>query len=523
MRIGIPREAATDQTLVAATPDTVAKLLKLGYEVCVEGGAGVRSSFFDEQYAEAGAHVVDAAQAWGSDIVVCLDVPGPEQLGVLRKGAVLITRVHPATHPELVQDFSRLGITALALDAMPRISRAQSMDVLSSMSNIAGYRAVIEAANQFGRLFTGQVTAAGKMPPAKVYVIGAGVAGLAAIGTANSMGAVVSATDVRSDVADQVESLGATFVEIPVKQDSVDGYAKEMTADQQQAALEVYRRQAAANDIVITTAQIPGKPSPLLLDEEAVAGMQPGSVIVDLGASSSGSNCALTVPGDIVSTDNGVTIVGLQDLPKRLPAQASQLFGQNVVNFLKLVTPERNGQLNLNEDDEVVRGVTVTLDGQVMWPPPAVSVSAKGGKPGEDKATETPATASADGAGAQEATTKPAWRSWWWKVALACLGILLIAFAPAEMEGHFIVFELAVVVGFYVITNVTHALHTPLMSVTNAISGIIIVGAILLAGTGNLAVTIISFVAMALASINVFGGFLVTHRMLGMFERSSEQ
>ena len=511
MRIGIPKEPFEGQTLVASSPDTITKLIKFGYEVCVEKGAGIAASYYDDQYEAAGAELVDKATAWGCDIVVCLDTPPAEELALVKKGAVLISRINPGANPELVEKFKEMGITTLAMDAVPRISRAQALDVRSSMANIGGYRAVIEAASAFGRLFTGQVTAAGKVPPAKVYIIGVGVAGLAAIGTANSMGAIVSATDVRAEVADQVESLGGTFVEIPVKQESADGYAKAMTDDQQKLVLEVYKEQAALNDIVITTAQIPGRPSPLLLTEEAVASMKPGSVIVDIGASEQGSNCALTKPGEIIRTENGVTIIGYNDLPGRLPGQASQLYGQNVVNFFKLTTPEKDGNLVLDIEDEIVRGVTVTLDGDVLWPPPPVKVSAA--------PQAQPAQAAEEKEPKKE---KSAFQKNWWKVLAGLLGIALILAAPASMKDHFIVFALAVVVGFYVITNVTHSLHTPLMSVTNAVSGIIILGALLLMGTSNIIVLVLSFIAMVIAAINIFGGFLVTQRMLSMFERSSD-
>lgn len=509
MLIGIPKDSSLEQTLVASTPDTVSKLIKLGYSVCVESGAGVAASYFDMQYEEAGACIVDKQSVWSSDIVICLDMPSDQELSLMKKGSTLISRLNPNGCPELAEKFKSLGITALAMDAVPRISRAQTLDVRSSMANIGGYRAVIEAASAFGRLFTGQVTAAGKVPPAKVYVIGVGVAGLAAIGAATSMGASVSATDVRSDVADQVKSLGASFVEIPVTQKSEDGYAREMTNDQQLLTQEVYKKQAQVSDIVITTAQIPGKPSPLLLTKEAVASMKPGSVIVDMGASAQGSNCALTKPGECHVTDNGVTIIGYTDLPRRLPGQASQLYGQNIVNFFKLVTPHKDGTMELDLEDEIIRGITVTLNGAIMWPPPPVKVSAA--------PSVTPV------AEAKEVAEKPvpAWKKWWWKIAAAILGVALIIAAPSEMTGHFVVFELAVVVGFYVITNVTHSLHTPLMSVTNAISGIIIVGAIILIGSSNPIVAGLSFVAMVIASINIFGGFLVTHRMLEMFKRSS--
>lgn len=511
MQIGIPKEPFEGQTLVAASPDIVGKLIKLGYRVCVEEGAGVLASFDDAQYRAAGAEIVDKVAAWGADIVACLDTPPDEELALIKRGATLLARMNPQANPQHIEEFEKRGITALALDMVPRISRAQALDVRSSMMNVAGNRAVIEAANRFGRLFAGQVTAAGKVPPAKVYVIGVGVAGLAAIGAAGAMGAVVSATDVRSEVAEQVESLGGAFVEIPVKQESSDGYAKEIDVDQQQLVLEVYREQAAKSDVVITTAQIPGRPAPLLLDVRAVAGMRPGSVIVDMGASDLGSNCELTRPGEAYTTENGVTIIGYRDLPSRLPGQSSQLYGQNIVNLFKLVTPARDGVPVWNEEDEVIRGMMVTVAGKVMWPAPPVRVSAAPQKPAPDVVQQ-----------ADELAKKPAWKKIGWKLALGALGIALILAAPPDMVSHFVVFELAVVVGFYVIAGVSHSLHTPLMSVTNAISGIIIVGAILLAGSPNPIVVALSFVAMTIASINVFGGFLVSDRMLKMFKRSSE-
>ncbi|MCF2706351.1 Re/Si-specific NAD(P)(+) transhydrogenase subunit alpha [Arcanobacterium haemolyticum] len=507
MLIGVPKEPRSGETLVAATPDTVGKLIALGYEVCVEAGAGDQASYPDELFHSAGATIVNDERVWAADIVTCLDGPDDEHIAKMRPGATLISRLNPGGNKELVEKLSQAGLTALAMDAVPRISRAQSMDVRSSMANIAGYRAVIEAANAFGRVFTGQVTAAGKVPPASIYVIGAGVAGLAAIGTASSMGAIVHATDVRPEVAEQVESMGGQFVEIPVKQESSDGYAKAMTADQEKLALEVYSKQAASSDIVITTALIPGRPAPLLITKEAVAAMKPGSVIVDLGASN-GGNCELTEPGKVITTDNGVTIIGYLDLSRRLPGQASQLFGQNIVNFFKLTTPGKDGTLVLDMDDEVVRGVTVALSGQIMWPPPPVKVSA------------APKVAPPPPAPEPEATPTPAWKRLWCKVAAAVLAVWLILTAPAGMQGHFFVFALAVVVGFYVITSVTHALHTPLMSVTNAISGIIVVGALLQIAHDNVAIWIMAAIATVVASINIFGGFTVTHRMLNMFRRS---
>ena len=551
MIIGVPNEFDQGQTLVAATPDTTAKLIKLGYSVWIQADAGVAAHYLDADYEAAGAEIVNEVRVWQADIVICLDAPRADQIAQMKPGALLMSRLNPGAHPEFIELCEKQGITALALDMVPRISRAQSMDVRSSMANVSGYRAVIEAASHFGRLLGGQVTAAGKINPAKLYVIGVGVAGLAAIGTAKSMGAQVYATDVRSDVADQVQSLNAEFVPIPVTQESEDGYAKEMTAEQAALANKVYAEQAAQSDIIITTAQVPGKKPPLLLDAQAVVHMKPGSVIVDMGASPEGGNIELTQYDEVLVTDNGVTIIGLTNMPKRLPGQASQLYGQNIVNFLKLTTPEKNGQIELNEDDEVVRGVTVTLDGAIMWPPPPIKVSAapksasKAASKAADNAQNTQKSDSkqadpariegidrkgkSTGEFIEPAMTtdglgkKPAWKRWWWKILLGVLAVALVMAAPEELTGHFVVFELACVVGFYVITNVTHALHTPLMSVTNAISGIIIAGALTQVSSDNLVIFIIAAVAILLASINIFGGFLVTHRMLDMFKRSSEE
>lgn len=510
MLLGVPKEPRAGETLVAATPDTVGKLIKLGYTVLVESGAGEAAAYPDEQYRVAGAEIVNRDEAWGADIVTCLDTPPEEKLLLMRTGATLISRLNPGGSPALVERLGELGLTALAMDAVPRLSRAQSMDVRSSMANIAGYRAVIEAASAFGRVFTGQVTAAGKVPPAIVYVIGAGVAGLAAVGTASSMGAIVKATDVRPEVAEQVASMGGEFVEIPVKQVSVDGYAKAMTAEQEAQAIEVYTEQAIASDIVITTALIPGRSAPILLTADAVARMKPGSVIVDMGAAA-GGNCELTVPGKVIRTPGGVTIIGYRDLERRLPGQASQLYGQNIVNFFKLATPEKDGILTLDESDEIVRGVSVTLGGRVTWPPPPIKVSAL---PQAKKEAE-PAPVPLPDAPRMHLLRKLGWRA-----ALLAIALWLIITAPPGMQGHFFVFALAVVVGFYVITAVTHALHTPLMSVTNAISGIIVVGALTQINSDSVIVTILAVIATAVASINIFGGFTVTHRMLKMFQRS---
>ncbi|WP_122819694.1 Re/Si-specific NAD(P)(+) transhydrogenase subunit alpha [Varibaculum vaginae] len=513
MRIGVPKEPTPDQTLVAATPDTVKKLSKLGYEVLVEHGAGEKAAYLDEQYLAAGAQIVDTEAAWQADIVTVLDTPPTNYLDLIRPGALLIARMAPARHPETVDTLVERGITGFAMDTVPRISRAQSMDVLSSMSNVSGYRAVIEAAESFGRLFTGQVTAAGKIPPAKVYVIGVGVAGLAAIGTANSMGAQVSATDVRSETAEQAESVGATFVPIPIAQEkSDDGYAKEMSADQADAATKLYTEQAACHDIVITTANIPGRRSPLLITKEAVAGMAPGSVIVDMAAAG-GGNCELTRPGEKVVTENGVTIIGYTDLAGRLPGQSSQLYGQNIVNLFKLITPEKDGKYVLDMEDEVVRGITIAKDGENMFPPPPIKVHAA---PAPEK-TESVADAAEMARKKAEAAASNKRKRLLWAAVGIVLGLALIAATPKPLIPYYFILMLAIVVGFYVITSVTHSLHTPLMSETNAISGIILVGAILQVGSANPVVSTLSFLAILVASINIFGGFSVTHRMLAMF------
>lgn len=522
MRIGIPKEP-DGQPLVSATPDTVGKLVKLGYEVVVETGAGATASYPDQQYREAGAEVVGPQEVWQAEIITSLDTPPDNKIEQIREGSVLIARLGVRANPAIAEVFARRNVSAISMDAVPRITRAQSMDVLSSMANIAGYRAIIEAANAFGRLFTGQVTAAGKMPPAKVYVIGAGVAGLAAIGTANSMGAVVQATDVRAAAAEQVESMGATFVAIPAPaQESSDGYAREMSEDQAKAALRLYTEQAGAADIVVTTAQIPGRPAPLLLTAEAVAGMKPGSVIVDMA----GGNCELTVPGQVITTDNGVTIIGYTDLAGRLPGQASQLYGQNIVNLLKLMTPGKDGQIVFNLNDEIVRSITIAHQKDVLWPPPPIAVSAAptggagaGGAGGSGSASGAGGSGSL-GASVDIAAPKGhAARNFWTGIA-AILGVALIAITPHEMLPYYIVLALAIVAGFYVITNVTHSLHTPLMSETNAISGIILVGAIIsLAQSTSIVVTVLACLAILIASINIFGGFYVTHRMLKMFQK----
>ena len=509
MRIGVPKESKPGERRVAATPKTVEQIIKLGYDVSIESGAGAGASFDDASYRAAGAEVV-GGEVWDSEIILKINAPSPEEVQRLQAGQTLVSLLAPALDPDLVSALAARGVTALAMDAVPRISRAQSLDVLSSMANIGGYRAVIEAANEFGSFFTGQVTAAGKVPPAKVLVVGAGVAGLAAIGTASSLGAIVRAFDARSEVGEQVESMGAEFLRIEVEDTgpSATGYAKEMGEDFNRKAAELYAAQAKDVDIVITTALIPGRPAPRLLTEEMVASMKPGSVVVDMAAAN-GGNVAGSRPDERVVTDNGVVILGYTDLPGRLPTQASQLFGTNLVNLLKLMTPEKDGQAVLDLDDVVQRGMTVVKQGEVLWPPPPVQVSAApvavaAAAPPEPAPPKKKMTAS----------TKLGWMG-----VGAALFLLMSAFSPEPFLGHFMVFMLSVVIGFYVIGNVHHALHTPLMSVTNAISGIILVGALLQVGHGEIWVSVLAFIGILVASINVFGGFTVTGRMLQMFKR----
>ncbi|CAN7214911.1 Re/Si-specific NAD(P)(+) transhydrogenase subunit alpha [Knoellia sp. LjRoot47] len=512
MRIGVPLESLAGETRVAATPRTVEQLIDLGYAVFVQSGAGHLATFEDAAYVAAGADIV-GEDVWNTDVILKINAPSESEVARLRAGQTVVALLAPALRPELVSALAERGVTALAMDAVPRISRAQSLDVLSSMANIGGYRAVIEAAHEFGSLFTGQVTAAGKVPPAKVLVVGAGVAGLSAIGTAGSLGAVVRAFDARSEVAEQVESMGAEFLRIDVEDTgpSADGYAKETGEDFNAKAAELYAAQAADVDIVITTALIPGRPAPRLLDEAMVASMKPGSVIVDMAAAN-GGNVAGSVADQKVVTANGVTILGYTDLPARLPTQASQLFGTNLVNLLKLVTPEKDGHFELDLEDPVQRGMTVVREGEVMWPPPPVQVSAAGAV-GDAAAAPTTA-APPEPPRKRDPRLKYLW------MAVGSLVFALVASAsPAVFLGHFTVFALAVIVGFYVISNVSHALHTPLMAETNAISGIIVVGGLLQIDSDNLLVKTLGFLAILVASINIFGGFAVTGRMLQMFRK----
>ncbi len=509
MLIGVPRELLDGETRVAATPKTVEQIKKLGFDVIIEKDAGFKASFEVNPFITAGTADGTQQDVWNADIIFKVNAPTDAEIALIKEGATLVSFIWPAQNHELMQTLSAKKINVLAMDAVPRISRAQALDALSSMANIAGYRAVVEAAHEFGSFFTGQITAAGKVPPAKVLVIGAGVAGLAAIGAANSLGAIVRAFDSRPEVKEQVQSMGATFLEIDFKEEggSGDGYAKVMSEEFNRRALALYAEQAKEVDIIITTALIPGKPAPRLITKEMVATMKPGSVIVDLAAAT-GGNCELTQAGKVVTTENQVKIIGYTDLPGRLPTQSSQLYGTNLVNLLKLLCKEKDGNINIDFEDVVLRGVTVIRDGEVTWPAPPIQVSAQP----QQKAAAKPA---------EKKEEKPADpRIKYGLLALAVIAFLWLAsVAPAAFLSHFTVFVLSCVVGYYVVWNVSHALHTPLMAVTNAISGIIIVGALLQISQGSFFISILAFIAILVASINIFGGFKVTQRMLAMFRK----
>ena len=510
MLIGVPRERLDNESRVAATPKTVQQILKLGFDVIVEHDAGFKASFEDQAFVAAGAKVGDAVQVWQADIIFKVNAPTDDEIALIKEGATLVSFIWPAQNPQLMEKLSAKKINVLAMDAVPRISRAQALDALSSMANIAGYRAVVEAAHEFGSFFTGQITAAGKVPPAKVLVIGAGVAGLAAIGAANSLGAIVRAFDSRPEVKEQVESMGASFLEIDFKEEggSGDGYAKVMSEEFNRRALALYAEQAKEVDIIITTALIPGRPAPRLITKEMVESMKPGSVIVDLAAAT-GGNCELSKAGEVVVTDNQVKIIGYTDLPSRLPTQSSQLYGTNLVNLLKLLCKNKDGQIDINFDDVVLRGVTVIRDGEVTWPAPPIQVSAQ---------PQQQAKAASAVKKEEEKPTDPR-KKYGIMAAVGVPFLWLTSIAPAAFLSHFTVFVLACVVGYYVVWNVSHALHTPLMAVTNAISGIIIVGALLQISQGNFFISVLAFIAILVASINIFGGFRVTQRMLSMFRK----
>ena len=510
MRIGVPTEVHPGEKRVATVPEVAEKLIKLGFSVTVESGAGEGAQFSDDAYREAGCDIADSAALWQqADIVLKVRAPQPSEVELLRKGASLVSFVWPAQNPELLENLANKGATVIAMDSVPRISRAQKLDALSSMANIAGYRAVIEAAHEFGRFFTGQVTAAGKVPPAKVFIIGVGVAGLAAIGAANGLGAIVRASDTRPEVKDQVKSMGAEFVEVDYQEEgsTAGGYAKVMSEGYQKAQKELYARQAMDVDIIITTALIPGKPAPKLITAGMVESMKSGSVIVDLAAEQ-GGNCELTEPGQVV-VRHGVTIIGYTDLPSRLARQSSTLYSNNLLRLIEELCKEKDGKITVNMDDEMIRGATVVKDGSITWPPPPIAVSA---------APKVGATAAPPVIKQEKKPLLPAWASTTLKIGVAGLLFWWVgANAPAAFMEHFTVFVLACFVGYMVIWNVTPALHTPLMSVTNAISSIIAIGALVQISSPG--IVLLASIALILTSINMFGGFWVTQRMLSMFRK----
>ncbi len=522
MKIGAPRETTEGEARVAMTPASATELKKLGHECLIESGAGEKAGFSDALYAAAGVRVVDTATLWSeSDIVAKVRQPSDAEVALLRPGQTVVSFFWPGQNKDLLDAANARGATVIAMDMVPRISRAQKMDALSSMANLAGYRAVIEAANNFGRFFTGQVTAAGKVPPAKVLVVGAGVAGLAAIGTSVSLGAITYAFDVRPEVAEQIESMGAEFVflEFEATQDgaATGGYAAPSSPEFREKQLAKFRELAPDVDIVITTALIPGRPAPKLWTEDMVALMKPGSVIVDLAAER-GGNCDLTVPDQRIVTPNGVIVVGYTDFPSRMAAQASQLYSTNIRHMVSDLTPKKDGVIVHNMEDDVIRGATAAHNGAITYPPPPPKIQAiAAAKPKEKPKELTPA----EKRDLEIATFKRETRN---QVALIAGGGALILLAglvaPASLMSHFIVFVLACFVGFQVIWNVSHSLHTPLMAVTNAISSIIILGALMQIGSSGILITLLAAASVFMAGINIFGGFLVTRRMLAMFQKS---
>jgi H+-translocating NAD(P) transhydrogenase subunit alpha len=526
MKIGIPNEVIEGEARVALTPDSAKALMKLGHQVAIEAGAGLSAGFTDAAYAAAGVELApDAGALWqGSDIVAKVRPPTEAEAAQLRDGQTLIGFFYPAENEALLETCRARGATVLAMDMVPRISRAQKMDALSSMANIAGYRAVIEAGSNFGRFFTGQVTAAGKVPPARVLVVGAGVAGLAAIGTATSLGAITLAFDVRPEVAEQIESMGAEFVYLDFEEAAQNsaatgGYAAPSSPEFREKQLAKFRELAPDMDIVITTALIPNRPAPKLWTEDMVAAMKPGSVIVDLAAEK-GGNCELTRPGEKFVTGNGVTIVGYTDFPSRMAAQASTLYANNVRHMVADLTPGKDGVVHHDMDDDVIRGATVTHKGAITWPPPPPRVAAIAAPARREKPkVPTPEERRAQEAAAFRAQTLRQVTLLAVGAALV-LGVGMIPGMPASFMQHFIVFVLSVFVGFQVIWNVSHALHTPLMAVTNAISSIIILGALIQIGSTSALITLLAAAGIFMAAVNIFGGFLVTRRMLAMFQKS---
>jgi H+-translocating NAD(P) transhydrogenase subunit alpha len=526
LMIGVPREVFPGEKRVATVPEVVEKLIKLGFSVAVESGAGEAANFSDETYRAAGAQIIDgAAKLWAaSDIVFKVRGPNADEAGLMREGGTLISFIWPAQNPELMKQLAAKKATVLAIDSLPRtLSRAQKMDALTSMAGVAGYRAVVEAANAFGRFFSGQVTAAGKVPPAKVFIAGAGVAGLAAIGTAASLGAIVRANDTRAEVADQVVSLGGEFVKVDYEEEGSGGggYAKVMSEGFQQAQREMYAKQAKEVDIIITTALIPGKPAPRLITADMVKSMKPGSVIVDMAAEQ-GGNCELTEPGQVV-VKHGVTIVGYTDLVSRLSRQSSTLYSNNLLRLTEELCKTKDGIINVNMEDDAIRGLTVIKDGEVTWPPPAPKLPAASAAPA---AKPVVVQAKSHGHGAAGAPASGTRTAILFGVAAAVFWFIG-ANAPAAFLGHLTVFVLACFVGYMVVWNVTPALHTPLMSVTNAISSIIAIGALVQIApplTGAIErpadwIRWLAVIGIVLTTINMFGGFAVTRRMLAMFRK----
>ena len=525
MKIGAPKEIEPGESRVAMTPESAAQLQKLGYDCVVETGAGVAAGFSDAAYKAAGVQVVKTAAAlWKAvDVVAQVRPPLEAEIKRFKEGQLLISFFYPGQNEELMELAKSKGANVIAMDMVPRISRAQKMDALSSMANIAGYRAVIEAGNNFGRFFTGQVTAAGKVPPAKVLVVGAGVAGLAAIGTATSLGAITYAFDVRPEVAEQIESMGAEFVFLDFEdsQDSAatGGYAAPSSPEFREKQLEKFRELAPEIDIVITTALIPGRDAPVLWTKDMVEMMKPGSVIVDLAAER-GGNCELTQMDERVVSDNGVVIVGYTDFPSRMAAQSSTLYSNNIRHMMTDLTPEKDGQVNHNMEDDVIRGATAVFGSEITFPPPPPKVAAIAAAPKKEKAKELTAE---EKRAAETEAFKTQTRNQVGLLAVGAalvLGVGLIPGMPASFMQHFIVFVLSVFIGFQVIWNVAHSLHTPLMAVTNAISSIIILGALIQIGSSSALVTILAALGIFMAAVNIFGGFLVTRRMLAMFQKS---
>ena len=523
MKIGTPKEIYEGEARVAMTPESALQLQKLGYDCAIETGAGAAAGFSDAAYEAAGVEIVKtAADLWNeADIIAKVRQPDEAELGLLTTGKTLISFFNPGGNAEGLEKAKEAGANVIAMEMVPRISRAQKMDALSSMANIAGYRAVIEAGNNFGRFFTGQITAAGKVPPAKVLVVGAGVAGLAAIGTSTSLGAITYAFDVRPEVAEQVESMGAEFVYLDFEEEQQDGaatggYASVSSPEFHAAQLKKFRELAPEVDIVITTALIPNREAPELWTEDMVKAMKTGSVIVDLAAEK-GGNCKLTVKDEKIVTDNGVTIIGYTDFPSRMATQASTLYATNIRHMMTDLTPNKDGQIVHNMEDDVIRGATVTYQGGITFPPPPPKVQAIAAQKKEKPKELTPEEKKAQEAAAFKAQTRN-------QVTLLVIGAVLLLgvglVAPASFMQHFIVFVLSVFIGFQVIWNVSHSLHTPLMAVTNAISSIIILGALMQIGSGSWLVIVLAALSVFMAGINIFGGFLVTRRMLAMFQKS---